>query len=64
MRAYLLVSGTIFGLFAAVHLFIAYEHAQIARPERESVLAPAAICLASAGLSGWAFRLARRAKPG
>jgi uncharacterized membrane protein YedE/YeeE len=60
MKAYLLLSGTLFALFAAVHLFITLEHWRQVGHDAGSVLVPALICLASAGLAAWAFRLTRR----
>lgn len=61
MKAYLFTSGTVFALFAAIHLFITYEHWRRPSSDPWSVLAPALIFVASASLALWGFRLTRGA---
>ena len=60
MRAYLLVSGTIFALFGASHLFITYEHWRRTGSDIWWVLGPALIAVCGAALAIWAFRLTLR----
>jgi hypothetical protein len=60
MRAYLLVSGTIFALFAVSHFAITYEHWRSAPQEFAHALVPLAIGVLGSVLALWAFRLARR----
>ncbi|MGE5414945.1 MAG: hypothetical protein ACM3NW_12255 [Syntrophomonadaceae bacterium] len=60
MRTYLGVSGVLFGLFAATHSFIAWQHAHGATEWRGW---PALVAVASAALAAWAFRLLRGAPP-
>jgi hypothetical protein len=59
MKAYLITSGSIFTLVAAMHLFIAFEHWRLSQPDRWFVLAPIVICVAATSLAAWAFRLVR-----
>lgn len=59
MKAYLVVSGTIFALFAVMHFFIAFEHWQRPAAGLWSGLGPALIGIGAAGLAAWAFRLTR-----
>lgn len=61
MRAYLVVSGTIFVLFAAMHFFITYEHWRTPEYGLWHVLSPPVIGIVSAALTIWAFRLTRSA---
>jgi hypothetical protein len=61
MKTYLFVSGTIFGLFAAMHFFIAYEHWRKFGAELWSGLGPALIGICAGALAVWAFRLTRSA---
>jgi hypothetical protein len=58
MKAYLLVSGTIFSLFAVMHFFIAFEHWRRPAAALWSGLGPALVGICAAGLAVWAFRLA------
>ena len=60
MRTYLAVTGVLFGLFAAMHFFIAWQHAKSAT---EWWGWPALIGAASAALAVWALRLLRRSPP-
>ena len=60
MRSYLAVTGILFGLFAVMHFFIAWQHVQ---SPTEWWGWPALIGLLSAALAAWAFRLLRRASP-
>ncbi len=55
MRAYLLISGTIFTLFAVSHIFITYEHWRGPNPNLWSVLVPAFIAVCGAVLAIWAW---------
>lgn len=59
MKAYLVVTGLLFALFAGFHFFIAWEHFQAAGRFFSAGVPPAAIGLAAAGISGWGFRLTR-----
>ena len=59
MKAYLITSGTIFTVVAAMHLFITFEHLRLAQPDRWFVLAPVIISVCATGLAAWAFRLLR-----
>jgi hypothetical protein len=59
MKAYLLVSGTIFALFGASHFFITYEHWRRSASDTWEVLVPALIAVCGAALAIWAFRLTR-----
>jgi hypothetical protein len=59
MKAYLITSGTIFTLVAAMHLFITFEHLRLSQPDRWFVLAPIIISLGATTLAAWAFRLLR-----
>jgi hypothetical protein len=61
MKAYLLVSGTIFAVFAVSHFSITYEHWRTLGWDPWSVLLPLVIGVGGAVLAIWAFRLARRA---
>jgi membrane associated rhomboid family serine protease len=61
MRAYLITSGSIFTLVAAMHLFITFEHLRLAQPDRWFILAPVIICVGATSLAAWAFRLLRTA---
>lgn len=61
MRPYALTSGTIFALAAALHVFVTYEHWRASPADVASVLAPAVVCVLTAGLAIWAFRAARQA---
>lgn len=59
MKAYLITSGAIFTLVAAMHLFITFEHLRLAQPDRWFVLAPVLISLGALSLAAWAVRLLR-----
>jgi hypothetical protein len=60
MTAYLLTSGTIFAVMAAMHMLITVEYWRQASAGTWDVLAPAAIFAISTALAVWAFRLTRR----
>ena len=60
MRTYLTVTGALFALFAAMHFFIAWQHA---RGGTEWWGWPALIGVLAALLAAWAIRLLRRAPP-
>jgi hypothetical protein len=62
MRAILMIAGIVLALFAAMHVFVTWEHWHQVGPDRESVFEPALTALVSAGLSIWAFRRARRGR--
>ncbi len=55
MRAYLITSGTIFGLIVLAHLLRIYEEGARLATEPGFVL----LTLGAASLCGWAFRLLR-----
>ncbi len=57
MRAYLLTTGTVFGLFAAEHLVLLVRRWQSLTSDPSFVLGVAAIFAATAGLTAWAIRL-------
>ena len=60
MKAYLAVTGTLFGLIVVAHVWRAIsESAALARDPWFIVLT-----LLAAGLSGWAFRLLRTVRAG
>ena len=60
MRTYLGVTGILFGLFAVMHFFVAWQHAKSAA---EWWGWPALIGVVSAALAAWALGLLRRAPP-
>ena len=60
MRTIFLIAGIALALFAAMHLFITWEHWHQVGPDRESVFEPGLTALVSAGLSIWALRQSRR----
>jgi ABC-type sugar transport system permease subunit len=64
MRAYLLVSGILFTLMAALHLYLTYERGFRADGTLAAAAAPACVLVISAALAVWAFRLMRRVRPG
>jgi|RhiMetdeSRZDD1v2_1073273.scaffolds.fasta_scaffold18778_3 hypothetical protein len=59
MKAYLLVSGTLFALFFAMHVFIAVQHWQVPGAGLWNGLGPLLVGLPGAALAYWAFRLSR-----
>ena len=61
MRAYLLVTGTIFGLFAVWHLYELVDTAQHPSADPWFFGGVLAIAVVTAALSWWAFRLVRSA---
>jgi hypothetical protein len=64
MRAYLWITGILFALMAALHLYLSYEH--VVRPggNLANAAAPAAVLVVCGALAVWAFRLLQRAGPG
>jgi hypothetical protein len=60
MKAYLLVSGTIFAIFAVMHVFITYEYWRSGNPEAGSIVIPALLGVVAAALAIWGFGLIRR----
>jgi hypothetical protein len=64
MRAYLWITGVLFALMAALHLFIAWQHGFGASGNLANAAAPAAVLVVCGVLAAWAFRLLRRAGPG
>ena len=64
MRAYLVTTGILFALMAALHLYITYEHGFRPDGTFAAAAAPGAVLLVSAALAIWAFRLMRRLRPG
>ena len=63
MRAYLLITGVLFTLMAALHLYITYEHGFRPDGTLAAAAAPGAVLVISAALAAWAFRLLKRASP-
>ena len=63
MRSYLWITGVLFTLMAALHLYITYEHGFRADGDLANAAAPAAVLVVCAALAGWAFRLLRRVGP-
>jgi hypothetical protein len=61
MKAYLVLTGVLFALFAGFHFFIAWEHFQAGGRLFSAGVGPAVIGLAAAGIAGWGFRLTRSA---
>jgi len=61
MKAYLILTGLLFALFAGFHFFIAWEHFQAAGRLFSAGVPPALVGLAAAGISWWGFRLTRAA---
>jgi hypothetical protein len=59
VKTYIRLSGTIFALVAALHVFVTYEHWRAEPWNVWSVLLPAVVGALSAGLTLWAHRLAR-----
>jgi len=59
MKVYLLVTGAIFGLFAVMHFFIAYDHWHRPAADLWSGLGPALIGVGAGALAAWALRLVR-----
>ena len=63
MRAYLLITGVLFTLMAALHLYITYEHGFRPDGTLAAAAAPGAVLVISAVLAVWAFRLLKRVSP-
>jgi len=61
MKAYLLTSGTIFGLIAILHGLRSIFEWRLLATDPVSFLAMAALGVLAAGLSVWALRLFTRA---
>jgi len=57
MKAYLITTGTIFGLLALMHLLKAINDRGLLTTNPGEFLPMAALGLLAAGLSGWAWRL-------
>jgi len=64
MRAYLLITGILFTVMAAIHVYVTYEHGFRPDGTLAAVAAPALVLVISAVLAVWAFRLLRRVRPG
>jgi len=60
MKAYIITTGTLFGLIAIMHLLKAIEDRQQMTTDPWSFFGMAALGLLAAGLSAWAWRLLRR----
>jgi biopolymer transport protein ExbB/TolQ len=60
MKAYLITTGTIFGLMAAMHLLKAINDRHALSTNPVEFLLMAALGVLAAGLSVWAWRLLRR----
>ena len=63
MKAYLITTGTLFALMTVLHVFIMFEHWHSPTRDLHSILAPVVICVLSAVLALWAFRLVRSVPP-
>ena len=63
MKAYLLITGTIFALFAAGHLFELVAEWRSPASDPWFTFGIGLIVVASGALSVWAFRLLRSAGP-
>ena len=59
MKAYLLVSGTVFLLFFLMHVFIAIQHWQVPAADLWNGLGPLLVGLPAVFLAIWAYRLHR-----
>lgn len=57
------VAGLMLALFAAMHVFIAFEHWRQVGPQQESVIAPVLVALVAASLAIWIIRRASRRTP-
>jgi len=60
MKAYLIVTGILYGLFAAMHFVIAYQHWQMPAAGIWNGLGPGLVGVAAAVLAWWGFRLLGR----
>jgi hypothetical protein len=60
MRAYLWVSGILFALMAALHLYLTWDHALGPEGSLAHAAAPGAVLAVCGALALWAFRLLRR----
>jgi hypothetical protein len=60
MKAYLIITGTLFGLLDLMHLVTTVERLDHFRTDPWFVLGTAAITIVAAALSVWAWRLLRR----
>ena len=63
MRAYLWITGILFALMAALHLYLTYDHAVGPNGNLANAAAPGAVLAVCGALAVWAFRLVRRAGP-
>jgi hypothetical protein len=63
MKAYLITTGTIFGLMAVLHLLRAIGERQKLTTDPGYFLSMAALGVVAAALSVWAWRLLRRQNP-
>jgi len=61
MKAYLIITGTIFGLMALLHLWRAIAERSLLATRPGEFLWMAVLGLIAAGLSAWAWRLLRPA---
>ncbi len=64
MKPYLVVTGTLFGVFAAFHIWMTLAALNRLTTETGLVVGRAAIAFAASGLSLWAWRLLRRSHLG
>jgi H+/Cl- antiporter ClcA len=60
MKAYLIITGAIFGLMAALHVWRAIDERHTMTTDPGQFFGMAAIGVLSAALSVWAWRLLRR----
>jgi len=60
MKAYLVTTGTLFGLMAVMHLLRSIAEWRVLATDPWYFLGMAALGLVAAGLSVWAWRLLRR----
>jgi drug/metabolite transporter (DMT)-like permease len=60
MKAYLIITGTIFGLLAALHLWIAFTEREKVTTDPGQFASVLILGVLSGGLAVWAWRLLRR----
>jgi hypothetical protein len=63
MKAYLITTGGLFGLLAAVHLVATVDHAQRLMDDPWFIVEGPGLGVLAGALAFWAWRLVRRAAP-